>query len=77
MKKKILVGIAIVFLVVLIVIGNIYYPAIQSITHKEIATIDPDLTLVLGGGGNSGIIIGDSAVVVIDTKMIYGIIITK
>ena len=69
MKKKILVGIAIAFLVVLIVVGNIFYPAIQSMTHKEIATIDPDLTLVLGGGGNSGIIIGDSAVVVIDTKM--------
>jgi len=38
-------------------------------TQKEIVQIDPNLTVVLGGGGNSGIIIGDSAVVVIDTKM--------
>jgi glyoxylase-like metal-dependent hydrolase (beta-lactamase superfamily II) len=37
--------------------------------QKETITIDPGLTLILGGGGNSGIIIGDSAVVVIDTKM--------
>jgi glyoxylase-like metal-dependent hydrolase (beta-lactamase superfamily II) len=38
-------------------------------TQTEIVQIDPILTLMLGGGGNSGIIIGDSAVVVIDTKM--------
>jgi glyoxylase-like metal-dependent hydrolase (beta-lactamase superfamily II) len=37
--------------------------------QEEIVPIDQSLTLILGGGGNSGIILGDSAVVVIDTKM--------
>ena len=38
---------------------------------KTITTIkyDPQLTLVLGGGGNTGILVSDSAVLVIDTKM--------
>jgi Zn-dependent hydrolases, including glyoxylases len=41
----------------------------RLMTQKEIVPLDQNLTLMLGGGGNSGIIIGDSAVVVIDTKM--------
>jgi len=38
---------------------------------KVVTTIqyDPQLTLVLGGGGNTGILVSDSAVLVIDTKM--------
>jgi glyoxylase-like metal-dependent hydrolase (beta-lactamase superfamily II) len=37
--------------------------------HVEVVQLDPSLTLILGGGGNSGIVVGDSAVVVIDTKI--------
>lgn len=45
------------------------YPFMQDM--KKVTTIqyDPQLTLVLGGGGNSGILVGDSAVLVVDTKM--------
>ena len=69
MKKKIFIGIGIAVLVILIGAVIVFYPMIRFMTQKEIVQIDPNLTVVLGGGGNSGIIIGDSAVVVIDTKM--------
>jgi len=69
MKKKIFIGSGIALLVVLVVAVVIFYPAIRFMTQREVIQIDPSLTLMLGGGGNSGVIIGDSAVVVIDTKM--------
>jgi glyoxylase-like metal-dependent hydrolase (beta-lactamase superfamily II) len=69
MKKKIFISIGITLLVILIGATIIFYPAIRLMTQKEIVQLDPSLTFMLGGGGNSGIIIGDSAVVVIDTKM--------
>jgi glyoxylase-like metal-dependent hydrolase (beta-lactamase superfamily II) len=69
MKKKIFISIGIALLVIIIGATVIFYPAIRFMTQKEIVRLDPGLTLMLGGGGNSGIIIGDSAVVVIDTKM--------
>ncbi len=69
MKKKIIIGIVIALLVLLAGAIIIFYPAIRFMTQKEIIRIDPGLTVVLGGGGNSGILMGDSAVVVIDTKM--------
>jgi glyoxylase-like metal-dependent hydrolase (beta-lactamase superfamily II) len=67
--KKIFIGIGISVLVILIGTMIIFYPMIRFMTQKEIVQIDPNLTMVLGGGGNSGIINGDSTVVVIDTKM--------
>jgi cyclase len=69
MNKKIFIRIGIGLLAVLLVAGIKFYPSIQFMLHKEIVQLDPTLTVVLGGGGNSGIIVGDSAVVVIDTKM--------
>jgi glyoxylase-like metal-dependent hydrolase (beta-lactamase superfamily II) len=68
-KKKIFIGSGIALLVVLIGAAVIFYPAIRFMTQKEVIQVDPVLTLMLGGGGNSGVVIGDSAVVVIDTKM--------
>jgi glyoxylase-like metal-dependent hydrolase (beta-lactamase superfamily II) len=69
MKKKVFIGIGIAVLVILISAVIIFYPMIRFMTQKEIIHVDPNLTVVLGGGGNSGIVIGDSTVVVIDTKM--------
>jgi glyoxylase-like metal-dependent hydrolase (beta-lactamase superfamily II) len=69
MKKKIFVSIVIGLAVLLTGATILYYPAVRSMIQQETVPIDPSLTLVLGGGGNSGIILGDSAVVVIDTKM--------
>ena len=37
--------------------------------QMEVVQIDKDLTIITGGGGNSGIIYSDSLVIVIDTKM--------
>ena len=69
MKKKIFIGSGIALVVVLVGAIVVFYPAIRFMTQKEVIQVDPSLTLMLGGGGNSGVIIGDSAVVVIDTKM--------
>ena len=71
-KKRIFISIGIALVVILLGAGIIIYPAFRFMTQTEIIQIDPSLTLMLGGGGNSGIIIGDSAVVVIDTKMMGG-----
>jgi cyclase len=69
MKKKIIFSIGAVLLGIIIVAGILFYPAFRFMFDKETVTVDPILTLMLGSGGNSGIILGDSAVVVIDTKM--------
>jgi len=69
MKKKILISIGITLVVLLAGAVFMFYPSIRFMTHKEIIQLDPNLTIVLGGGGNSGIVVGDSAVIVIDTKM--------
>ena len=69
MKKKIFIGIGIGLAVLLTGATILYYPPLRSMMQQETVQIDPGLTVVLGGGGNSGIILGDSAVVVIDTKM--------
>jgi glyoxylase-like metal-dependent hydrolase (beta-lactamase superfamily II) len=68
MKRKIFISIGIAS-VVLIGATIVLYPAVHFLMQEEIVPIDQSLTLILGGGGNSGIILGDSAVVVIDTKM--------
>ncbi len=49
--------------------GGTTYSQQKSIMKKDIKQIDKDLTIYLGGGGNSGILVTDNAVVVIDTKM--------
>ena len=69
MKKKIFIGMGIGLLVIIIGAIILFYPMARMMTQKDIVRLDQSLTLMLGGGGNSGIIIGDSAVVVIDTKM--------
>ena len=44
-------------------------PFMQKMKIVTTIKYDPQLTLVLGGGGNTGILVSDSAVLVIDTKM--------
>lgn len=72
MKKFLLRLVILIFVLVLTVCAlfRVYvYPFMQHM--KQVTTIqyDPKLTLVIGGGGNSGILVSDSAVLVIDTKM--------
>lgn len=67
--KKIIFGL-LICLVVIIAIAAIYmYPSYRFFFHTETIQFDKNLTIVLGGGGNSGILITDSAVIVIDTKL--------
>jgi len=45
------------------------YPFMKKMKQTSTVQYDKELTLVLGGGGNSGILVSDSLVLVIDTKM--------
>ena len=72
MIKKILKWVGIVVLI-LVAIGTTIYtiylrPFMQKMKQVTIMQYDKELTLVLGGGGNSGILVSDSLVIVIDTK---------
>jgi glyoxylase-like metal-dependent hydrolase (beta-lactamase superfamily II) len=43
-------------------------PVMTKMQQTEVIKYDSTLTLVIGGGGNSGILVSDSLVIVIDTK---------
>jgi len=71
--KKVLKWIGIVLLV-LVAGGFTFYliylrPFMQKMKQTTVVKYDKELTIVLGGGGNSGILTSDSLVIVIDTKM--------
>lgn len=56
-----------------IVAGILYmiylYPFVSRMKQTQVMEVDKNLTLISGGGGNSGILTSDSLVLVIDTKM--------
>jgi glyoxylase-like metal-dependent hydrolase (beta-lactamase superfamily II) len=67
--KRILI-ISGIILVVLIVVAAVYiYPSYKFFFSGGKIPVDKDLTIIQGGGGNSGLLVTDSAIVVIDTKM--------
>jgi cyclase len=57
-----LIGAAAIFFLMYI------YPFMTNMKKTTAIQYDPQLTLIMGGGGNSGILVSDSAVLVIDTK---------
>lgn len=71
--KKILIWILTLVGLILVVGGGFYLIYVRPVLNQfqVIKTVpyDKQLTLVLGGGGNSGILVSDSLVLVIDTKM--------
>ena len=69
MVKKILLGIAIALILLVACFFIFIYPTFNSFLKTETVQFDSSLTIVLGGGGNSGVLVTDRAVVVIDTKM--------
>jgi cyclase len=70
MKWKRILLITGIVIVVIIVVGAVYiYPSYKFFFSGGTIPVDKDLTIIQGGGGNSGILVTDSAVVVIDTKM--------
>lgn len=59
-----------VLLLVAAVLFFVYlYPFMQKMKETTVLPYDQNLTLVMGGGGNSGILSSDSMVLVIDSKM--------
>jgi len=60
-------------LLLIIAGGSIYMiylrPFMQKMKETSTIKYDKELTIVKGGGGNSGILVSDSLVLVIDTKM--------
>lgn len=73
MVKKILKWLVLVVGSLVLIVGVLYFiyvrPVISQIEQQRIVEIDPNLTIVEGGGGNSGIFVSDSLVLVIDSKM--------
>ncbi|MDI1355588.1 MAG: MBL fold metallo-hydrolase [bacterium] len=71
--KKAFKWIGLIVLILLGIGGFVYFkylsPFLSKMNHSEVIQLDPNITVVTGGGGNSGIIVSDSLVVVIDTKM--------
>ncbi len=71
--KKILKWLAAIVLLLVVAGFALYWiylrPVMQKMEQTQWIPYDKDLTLVLGGGGNSGILVSDSLIVVIDTKM--------
>jgi len=71
--KKTLKWVGIIVLLLVAIGATLYMvylrPFMQKMKQTTVVNYDKELTLVLGGGGNSGILVSDSLVVVIDTKM--------
>jgi cyclase len=67
--KRIILIIAIILVVIAGTAAIIFYPVYRFMFTQTQKNIDDNLTIVQGGGGNSGVLVADSAVVVIDTKM--------
>ena len=67
--KRILLITAGILLVIAGAGAIVFYPVYRFMFQEGTRIVDKDLTIIQGGGGNSGILVTDSAVVVIDTKM--------
>ncbi len=71
--KKIAIVFGVIILLLIASVAGFYgvyvAPFLAKMKHIETVQYDKQLTLVIGGGGNSGILVSDSLVLVIDTKM--------
>lgn len=64
-------------MIIVLIIGSIvlalyfiyFKPFLDKIQAQAKVVIDPQLSIYTGGGGNSGLLLGDSTVLVIDTKI--------
>jgi glyoxylase-like metal-dependent hydrolase (beta-lactamase superfamily II) len=66
MLRRVLIGLGLVVVVVLGFVGYQLYGLLRSETVK----IDDHFYVVLGGGGNTAILIGDAGVLVVDPKFL-------
>jgi len=67
MLRRVLIGFGLVAVVVIGFVGYQLYHLLQSETVK----IDDRFYVVLGGGGNTAILVGDDGVLVVDPKFLY------
>ncbi|MEI7724725.1 MAG: MBL fold metallo-hydrolase [Bacteroidota bacterium] len=67
--KRIILITVIILVVIAGAFAIVFYPMYTFMFTENTKQVDKDLTIVQGGGGNSGVLVTDSAVVVIDTKM--------
>jgi cyclase len=67
--KRIILITVIVLFVLAGTAAIIFYPVYRFMFDESVQVVDKTLTIIRGGGGNSGVLVTDSAVVVIDTKM--------
>ena len=70
--RKILLRLGLLVLVLIAGLATFFfvylYPFMNKMKVTNITRVDPQFTIITGGGGNSGILISDSLVLVIDTK---------
>lgn len=73
MLKKIGKWLGITLLILLVGGGSFFLlyvrPVLNHMMQMHVVPIDKNLTIVEGGGGNSGVLLSDSLVLVVDTKM--------
>ncbi len=71
--KKVLKWVGIILALIAVTAGTLFMlyvrPFLEAMKQTTTVQYDKDLTLMIGGGGNSGILVSDSLVLVIDTKM--------
>ncbi len=71
--RKILLWIFGIISVIFVIAGSLYAiylrPFMKEMMVMHTVPYDKQLTIVLGGGGNSGILVSDSLVLVVDSKM--------
>ena len=71
MKKFFQIIGILIFIGLLVLIVKVF-PFMKFMNQFEIVEVDQNLTLALGGGGNSAILVGDKDVLVIDSKIMGG-----
>jgi cyclase len=67
MLRRVLIGFG---LVVVVVLGRVGYQ-LYRLLRSETVKIDDRFYVVLGGGGNTAVLIGDDGVLVVDPKFLY------
>lgn len=71
--KKIAKWIGLIGLALVAIVAVFYFiyvkPVLNKIEESRVVEYDNDFTIYEGGGGNSGILVSDSLVLVVDTKM--------
>ncbi len=70
--KKVLKGLGSILAIGLIIIIIKVYPFMKFMNSFEVVEVDKNLTLALGGGGNSAILVSDKGVLVVDSKIMGG-----